>query len=117
MTTKFALDLKVARRKSGLSQDDCAHLLDVHRSRISKLELGKQPPSVREICTLALIYGKSFESLFGSVFENVRRSLREQLATLPKQKGVWLGSMNRSHTLSKIASRLEPKPEEGHDRL
>jgi len=111
MTTNFALDLRVARKKSGLNQIDCAHLLDVHPSRISKLESGKRPPSVREICTLSLIYGKSFESLFGSVFESARQLLRDQLATMPKGSKHWLGRLNRNRTLNAIAERLDNSPQ------
>ncbi len=117
MTTKFALDLRVARRKSGLSQQDCAHLLDVKQSRMSKLESGKRLPTVQEICTLSLIYGKSFESLFGSVFKNARQVLRDQLATMPNSSRHWLGRLNRNHTLNAIAGRLElPNPKD-HGRL
>ena len=117
MTNNFALDLRVARRKSGLSQQDCAHLVDVQQSRISKLESGKRPPSVQEICTLSLIYGKSFESLFGSVFKNARQLLRDQLATIPNSPKHWLGRLNRSHTLDSIAGRLEVSNPKDHGRL
>lgn len=117
MTTNFALDLRVARKKSGLNQIDCAHLLDVHPSRISKLEAGKRPPTVREICTLSLIYGKSFESLFGSVFENARQLLRDQLATMPNSPKHWLGRLNRNSTLNAIAERLDGPPVRYHGRV
>lgn len=106
MSTKFALDLKVARRKSGLTQQDCAHLLDVNQARVSKLEAGHRLPSVQEICTLSLIYGKSFESLFGSVFEDARRRVRTQLDTMPECPRRW-SRFNRNHTLNAISERLE----------
>ena len=62
MSTEFALDLRLARKKSGLTQRDCAHLLNVHASKVSALEHGKQLPTLIEICTLSLIYGRSFEA-------------------------------------------------------
>jgi transcriptional regulator with XRE-family HTH domain len=116
MNTTFALDLKVARRKSGLSQLDCAHLLDVHPSRVSKLESGKRLPTVHEICTLSLIYGRTFESLFGSIFEDARKLLRAQLATIPESQKQW-GSLGRNHTLNAIAARLEEAKPTEHDGL
>ena len=106
MKTQFAQDLNVARRKSGLTQQDCAHLLDVHQSTVSRLESGAQMPDIREICTLSLIYGKNFESLFGTVFDQARRSLRAQLSSLPETKAKW-GRLNRVHTLKSLAHRLE----------
>ena len=77
MHTAFAQDLKVARRKSGLSQLDCGHLLDINQQRMSQLENGKSLPTIPEICSLSLIYGRSFESLFGSVFLEVRNQLSD----------------------------------------
>ncbi len=107
MTHPFALDLKVARRKSGLTQQDCAHLLDVHKAKISLLEQGKTLPSVLDICTLSLLYGKSFESLFGSVLEDAHRILKDRLATLPMASNRWLGRFTRQNSLNRLAARLD----------
>ncbi|MDA4845246.1 helix-turn-helix transcriptional regulator [Hoeflea poritis] len=113
MSHAFALDLKVARRKSGLTQQDCAHLLDVQKSRISLLEQGKALPSVLEICTLSLLYGRSFESLFGSMLEEAHGALKERLATLPVPSNRWLGRFIRQNTLNRLAARLDDnKPSE-----
>ena len=114
MLKEFAFDLKVARRKSGLSQSDCAHLLDVERSKISRLERGDSPPSVRDICTLSLIYGKSFESLFGTIFDEVRDGLRERLANIPSQAGNRISQFNRTNTLNLLAARLETIADHDH---
>ena len=107
MRSSFALDLKTARRRSGLSQSDCGHLLGVDQRRISQLEAGKVLPSVPEICSLSLIYGRSFESLFGSVFIDRRDALQTRLATLPDRGKGWLAKFNRRNTLKRIAARLE----------
>lgn len=107
MSHSFALDLKVARRKSGLTQQDCAHLLDVHKTKISLLEQGKVLPSVLEICTLSLLYGRSFESLFGSMLEEAQCSLKDRLATLPVSSNRWLGRFIRQNTLNRLAARLD----------
>jgi len=114
MYNNFAFDLKVARRKSGLSQSDCAHLLDVDRSKISRLERGDSPPTIRDICTLSLVHGKSFESLFGTVFQEVYDSLRERLASIPSEAGKRMSQFNRTNTLNQLASRLETLTNKGH---
>jgi len=114
MNHAFALDLKVARHKSGLAQRDCAHLLDVNRNRISSLELGKTMPTVPEICALSLVYGKSFESLFEPVMRDMRNELGIRLETLPPMPNGWRGHFNRNNTLNRIAAHLEAI--DAHDR-
>jgi len=106
MTNEFALDLKVARRKSGLTQEDCAHLLGTFQPKISQMEAGKKMPSVQEICTLSLIYGKTFESLFSSIVTDAIQTVRRRL-TLPDCPKQWMGRYNRSNTLNALSERLE----------
>ncbi|MDA4846408.1 helix-turn-helix transcriptional regulator [Hoeflea poritis] len=106
MINEFALDLKTARKKSGLTQVDCAHLLNVTEPICSRIENGKRMPSVRELCTLSLIYGRNFESLFAGIFKEARIDLRERLTTIPDAPNGWLGRMNRQHTLNSLAERL-----------
>lgn len=117
MHTAFALDLKVARRKSGLSQHDCAHLLDCRQQRISQLEIGSVMPTVPEICTLSLVFGKTFNSLFEAEFVSIRQQLRDRLETLPSCKKNWLGRFNRRNTISKLADRLTANNPMGHGGL
>ncbi len=107
MSQSFALDLKVARKKAGLTQGDCAHLLDVYKDKVSLMEQGKRLPSVLEICTLSLIYGRSFERLFGSALEDAHQVLKERLATLPVVSNRWIGRFNRHDTLNRLAARLD----------
>ena len=106
MFSSFAHDLKTARRRSGLSQADCGHLLGVPKRRISAFETGKVLPSVSEICALSLVFGRSFESLFRSVFRDVQGDLAVRLETLPRRAGGWLGRLNRRHSLNALAERL-----------
>ena len=114
MSNTFALDLKVARRKSGLTQQDCAHLLDVHKAKISLLEQGKALPTVQELSTLSLLYGKSFESLFRSLIEGAQHTLKDRLATLPVVSHKWLGRFIRQNTLNKLAARLDANNPNGY---
>ena len=106
MIHEFALDLKVARRKAGLTQADCAHLLGVHPSKISLLESGKATPTMRELTLLSLIYGKPFERLFSSVVLEAGHELRERVGTLPGSPKRWLGRFNRTRTLRNLAERM-----------
>ncbi|MEM7068722.1 MAG: helix-turn-helix transcriptional regulator [Pseudomonadota bacterium] len=106
MHQAFAHDLRVARKKSGLSQRDCAHLLDIRQQRISALETGDAIPTLSEICGLSLIFGKSFTSLFTAEFAIARRFIDERLSTLPADKRTWISRFNRTNTLSKLAERI-----------
>ena len=104
MSNTFALDLKVARKKSGLTQADLAHLLGASRGKVSHLERGATVPTVRDICTLSMVYGKSFESLFAPVFEEIARKLERSLVQLARcAEGVGLDVL-----IVKRASKRRP---------
>ena len=114
MIDDFALDLRVARRKAGLSQGDCAHLLGVHPSRISLLESGKAMPSLQQMCCLAVIYGRSFENLFAGVMGDAQRGLRKRIRSMPEPPSRWLGRFNRENTLRALSHRLMSANEEDY---
>ncbi len=107
MRNNFALDLKVARRQSGLSQEDVAHLLGADRSRVSKIERGRYQPSVEEIASLCLVYGKALTELCRSSGPVVEATLARRLATLPHRPTTSRGLKNRLETLNDLAARLE----------
>lgn len=115
MFKDFALDLRVARRKSGLSQADCAHLLGVHTPRISRLESGKALPSLPQISRLSIIYGRTFERLFSAIVADARRDLRERLASMPEAPRKWLPRFNRDNTLRALSDRLNDVTDEEYD--
>lgn len=106
MTKEFILDLKVARRKAGLTQADYSHLLGRSRSVAGQLETGKRLPNLKEICALSLIYGRTFESLFSAVFAQARHELAENLASLPDVQSTQASTFNRSSSLDALAERL-----------
>jgi len=107
MFEDFVFDLKVARKKSGLSQADCGHLINVSSHVISQLEMGKRLPTIPEICALSLVFGRSFEPLFSDVFKEVRSHLSKALETLPEAKlKNSPETFNRTNTLNALASRL-----------
>lgn len=107
MHQAFAHDLRIARKKSGLAQRDCAHLLDITQQRFSALETARTAPTIAEICGLLLIFGRNFSSLFTVEFTKARRLQHERLGTLPNDKRGWLARFNRTNTLSQLADRLE----------
>lgn len=106
MSTEFALDLRLARRKAGFTQRDCAHLLDVSTSMLSQLESGRRLPSLIEICTLSVIYGRSFESLFSLILEEARKALRDRILHMPELVRVYAGTRNREYSIERLAQRL-----------
>ena len=109
MSTEFALDLRAARRKAGYTQGDIAHLLDHHQSHVSDLEKGQVRPTLEQIVTLSLIYGRSFESLFGEVMTESQSHLTTRLASLPPGNET-AGTFNRGSSLKKLERRLAANP-------
>ncbi len=84
MTNKsIALDLKVARRKTGLRQVDLAHLLAIDKQRVCRLERGETLPTVGEVAALSFVYGKPMEALLSSLVDATIGNLAARLRTLP----------------------------------
>lgn len=106
MKSQFALDLHVARRNAGLTQRDTATLLSIQPSRFSDIETDKCLPKLPEICALSLIFGKSFESLYGALFDDARDALRKSILKLPTDTRAYVGTKNREHTIETLAIRL-----------
>lgn len=113
MSTQFALDLRLARRKAGYTQEDVAHLLSTHQSVVSDLEHGKAQPSVDQIVELSLIYGRSFESFFGAVMEKRQKHLNRQLGRMPELTKPTAHTFNRASSLAKLKRRLAELPDHG----
>jgi transcriptional regulator with XRE-family HTH domain len=106
MSTEFALDLRLARRKAGLTQRDIAHLLAAHQTLVSELERGRQLPTLRQIVTLSLIYGRSFESLFAELMRTARVDLQERIVHMPAGVRSYVGTFNRDASIERLARRL-----------
>lgn len=83
MTTQFAMDLRLARRKSGLSQEAVAELLGVRQSTISQLEQGKFRPSLKQVVDLSIVYDRSFESYFRLLTRERQPIIWHRLKQLP----------------------------------
>jgi transcriptional regulator with XRE-family HTH domain len=106
MSTQFALDLRLARRKSGLTQCDVAHLTGSDQATIAKLENGKRMPSVPQVCLFSLIFGKSFESLFAEQLNEAGQQLQANLPGLPANGPVTPATFNRESSLKRLERRL-----------
>lgn len=106
MSTQFALDLRLARRKAGYTQGDVAHLLSGNQSLVSELEKGHRRPSLEQIVELSLIYGRSFESLFGELLTERQNVLHKRLKRLPEPARNTANTFNRASSLKTLERRL-----------
>jgi transcriptional regulator with XRE-family HTH domain len=112
MSTEFALDLRLARRKAGLTQRDIAHLLGAHQTFVSELERGRRVPTLAQIVTLSLIYGRSFESLFAGLMKSARDKLRKRIVRMPRGVRSYVGTFNRDASIERLARRLSDEQED-----
>ncbi len=106
MLTDFAMDLRLARRKSGLYQQDVAHLLAIDQSTYSDLERGVSSPTLNQITQLSLNYGRSFHSLFEEIASNSKPDLLARMDTLPERKRPYVAAFHRNRTLKRMRARL-----------
>ncbi len=107
MFEEFLFDLRALRKRSGLTQADCAHLLGTSNQTVSQIELGERIPSAREICALSVIFGSSFESFYAENMHIVRSLLTENLESIPGAPEGWLATKPREATLGRLANHLE----------
>ncbi|WP_146345633.1 helix-turn-helix transcriptional regulator [Phaeobacter marinintestinus] len=113
MSTQFAQDLRLARRKAGYTQDDLAHLLSTHQSAVSDLEHGKQRPTLEQIIELSLVYGRSFECFFGEIMAERQQHLTVRLGTLPPINKPTAHTFNRNGSLERLRRRLKDRENHG----
>ena len=106
MTYNFAPDLQAARRKAALTQADCAHLLGVTYTRISKLESGQRRPTVTELSIFCLIFDEDIAGIHEKIIATEAKVLGERLSSMPKCPKTWLNRRGRVNTLNGIAARL-----------
>jgi transcriptional regulator with XRE-family HTH domain len=106
MYQQFAQDLRLARRKAGLTQADLAHLLGTSTREISAFENGSRLPGLPQLCELSLIYGRSFEALFAELMERGKDRLRQRLPSLPELKRPDVSTFNRENTLRRIERQV-----------
>lgn len=113
MYHEFTLDLQAMRKKSGLSQEECGHLIGASENIISRLERGLRPPTVEEICALQMLFGKTFESFYGTCVGDARARIANNLRTLPPSEDGPGTNLARDIFLSSLAERLGNRNPEG----
>lgn len=106
MTYNFAPDFQAARRTAALTQADCAHLLGVEYTRISKLESGERQPTITELSILCLIYGEDVSDIHRKIIMSEVQALAERLSTMPSCPKNWLNRRGRVITINGIVARL-----------
>ena len=107
MIQDFALEVRKTREASGLSQKDAAQLLNITQSALSKIEQGKQMPKLREICALSIIYGRTYECLFGDLIDDIRADMAVRVDELQKCSPNSTGNRLRTETLNNLCERLD----------
>lgn len=103
----FSQCLADARRKAGFSQADCAHLLGVSQSHISRLELGRTVPSVTDLCGVAVLFGRTMEFMVEPLFQDRATTIRRRLFDLPEPRTGWLSRFVRNNTLHNLEERVD----------
>ena len=103
----FSHCLVEARRKAGLSQEDCAHLLGVSQSHISRLELGRAIPSVSDLCGIAVLFGRSMELMVEPLFRDRAQTIQERLYDLPEPRLGWMSRFARHNALRALEARID----------
>ena len=68
-------------------------------------------PTVFEICSLSLIFGRTFESLFTEIMGAVREGIARRLTLLPEVARSYVGTFNREASLTKLSRRLAAESE------
>lgn len=103
----FSQCLAESRRKTGLSQADCAHLLGVSQSHISRLELGRATPSITDLCGVAVLFGRTMEFLVEPLFKDRAMTIRDRLFDLPEPRLGWLARFTRTNALRNLEVRVD----------
>ncbi|WP_299326386.1 helix-turn-helix transcriptional regulator [Parasphingopyxis sp.] len=106
MKTLFAHDLRVARRRAALTQQDISILLDTSIKDVSALEAGKRLPSIVQLTKLAIIFQRNFQSLYAMIFPTAKRELFQQLPSLPETRQGLVNKFTRDNTLKRLEKRL-----------
>ena len=108
MKKEMSLDLKISRKRSGLSGRDLAHLLGCNKERVSKLEHGKARVTTPEIMSLCLIYGRGIDGLFHHTTIPLISNLKCRFSEMPQEPSNWQRkTKERQETLNGLSYRLQ----------
>ena len=107
MNKTFASDLNNARLESGLSGEDCVHLLGMKTARFQHLERGGVIPTLSELCGLNILFNQAFENLYNDIFDEVKAHMSASLENLPDAVEVFGNDVTRLRSLNSLAERLQ----------
>lgn len=100
------MDLRLARKIAGLTQDDCATLMNRSRKYILRLEKGARQPSLDDLLMLSVIYNRTFEAFFAERLATARATVRAGLPQLPDKVSDQVNFQKRRFTLDRIEGDL-----------
>ena len=100
-------ELKVSRKRTGLTNEDLATLLNIDPARVSRLERERREPTVREMISLCLIYDKDIARLYPRTTAEVWEKLSHRIGNIDATaKGPQTRYGERSQHLGKLYERL-----------
>ena len=114
MKHHYALNLKVLRLRLGLTQTDTAHLLGISQPRMSRIEAGIQEPTIKEMCSLCIIYDVPVTKLYGVTATSAVGAIGRRLKTISKPALLAADSKRRAYSLSALSQRLRAHGMNGH---
>jgi transcriptional regulator with XRE-family HTH domain len=86
--------LRTYRKRSGLSQDEVAFLLDCKNgTKVSRYERFARKPSLETLFAYEVVFGAPARELFAGAYQKVEKRI-----------------MNRAHLLARKVSRATPDP-------
>ena len=114
MFTQLALDLRLARKLTGLTQVDCATMMGISRKHWRRLETGKREPTFKELLILTTIFNRTFENHVIEKLSEARATVRAGLPLLPHAVREQVDFAKRRQTLDRIEEALlKPDDEYG----
>ncbi|NOX39918.1 MAG: hypothetical protein GXP05_05230 [Alphaproteobacteria bacterium] len=80
-----------------------------------KQRLGQAIPDLREICAFSILFGRSFESLFNDIFDEVKAHMSASFETMPEGPEIRGGNFERQSSLNRLYERLNDYSFEDYD--
>ena len=107
MLSDLSCLLRQARRGKGYTQQDCARSIGVSQARYSDYERGLKMPTVQHLCTLSVLLGKTFESVYAELMRDAKSTLRKNIRKLPTQVRSYVHTFNRNRNLERLQRNLD----------
>ena len=107
MKHHYAHNLKVQRFKAGLTQSDLAHLLGCSQSRVCQIEAGTKEPTVKETCSLCVIYNIPVTELYRVSTSSALQAMLRRMKSMPGCGLNWRDRERRTKVLNDLKKRLE----------